>query len=495
MNAQPNNHITPSFTCRAVPLNLPDHLGPSPMAFKSTAHNYFPGEFFPVPRTIDIPARFQPAENLFPEKFQIPSPKRETDRQTGKNLWFKFYAGYSFDFAESIIRSAGLTEKSTILDPWNGSGTTTTAAAHCGIKSVGVDRNPVMLIAAKARLISHMEENTLRALAKAIIKQSSASNRKTQNDALSSWFSSASVSRIRTLDATIRGLTVDIPSAADEPTYRIASLLSPSSAFFYLALFNSVRKHIHQFKASNPTWIKKAKTEELLNIPASDIAASFLAEVDAMLSSVTHPASWLSHPQQPATILLGDSRKIPLEDESISLTLTSPPYCTRIDYAVATSPELAVLGLGGTSDFDDFRKDLIGTTAIRKDIKDPDPEWGKTCSKFLKDSKNHASKASATYYYKSHLQYFEALYKSTSEIYRVTRPGGIFIAVVQDSYYKEIHNDVPEMLHEMATKIGFSFARRDNFNVVRTFSGLNPKARKYVAHRSTTEAVIVFKKI
>src|SRR5207247_7810722 len=45
-----------------------------------------------------------------------------------------------------------------------------------------------------------------------------------------------------------------------------------------------------------------------------------------------------------STIMLADTSTMALEDESVDLALTSPPYCTRIDYTAATRIELAVLG-------------------------------------------------------------------------------------------------------------------------------------------------------
>jgi DNA modification methylase len=49
------------------------------------------------------------------------------------------------------------------------------------------------------------------------------------------------------------------------------------------------------------------------------------------------------------------SQSIPLPNSFIDLVVTSPPYCTRIDYAVATSPELALLGCS-------MKKDLKALT-------------------------------------------------------------------------------------------------------------------------------------
>ena len=60
---------------------------------------------------------------------------------------YPYYAGFSRMFAEDAIEWAtdGDKEK-VVLDPWNGSGTTTRTASQLGIGSVGFDLNPVMVL-------------------------------------------------------------------------------------------------------------------------------------------------------------------------------------------------------------------------------------------------------------------------------------------------------------------------------------------------------------
>src|SRR5690625_7356069 len=50
---------------------------------------------------------------------------------------------------------------SIILDPWNGSGTTTEISSGLGYDSVGFDLNPVMLIVARARNVTYQQYDEL----------------------------------------------------------------------------------------------------------------------------------------------------------------------------------------------------------------------------------------------------------------------------------------------------------------------------------------------
>ncbi|MFP3608446.1 hypothetical protein, partial [Paraburkholderia sp. SIMBA_053] len=53
--------------------------------------------------------------------------KRSPTRK-GLEGWYPYYAGYTEQFAQGIIAAASGGCRLRVLDPWNGSGTTTRAA-------------------------------------------------------------------------------------------------------------------------------------------------------------------------------------------------------------------------------------------------------------------------------------------------------------------------------------------------------------------------------
>ena len=118
--------------------------------------------------------------------------------------------------------------------------------------------------------------------------------------------------------------------------------------------------------------------------------------------------------------------------------------------------------------------------------------WGETCNRFLDKLYSHTSKASKTYYFKNHLQYFASLYASIREISRVLKRDGKCAMVVQDSYYKDIRNDVPKMVIEMARAHGLALQRQETFVSGRSMVGMNKKAREYISGRKTKESVLCF---
>ena len=65
------------------------------------------------------------------------TPKRYTTTAQGKATWYSYYAGFSPDFVRNALDVMALPSKSRVLDPWNGSGTTTEIADETGYTAVG----------------------------------------------------------------------------------------------------------------------------------------------------------------------------------------------------------------------------------------------------------------------------------------------------------------------------------------------------------------------
>ena len=166
--------------------------------------------------------------------------------------------------------------------------------------------------------------------------------------------------------------------------------------------------------------------------------------------------------------------------------------CTRIDYAIATMPELAILGYSFDSKFSQLRRSLIGNPTVPQSFSNPSAEWGQTCNDLLQSIWSHESRASKAYYYKNHYQYFDAIYKSLKQIRRVLIAKGQCVLVVQDSYYKDIHNDLPQIFIEMADCLGLRLSDRHDFPFTKSFRQINPGRRLYKRHTRTTESVLCF---
>jgi hypothetical protein len=132
--------------------------------------------------------------------------------------------------------------------------------------------------------------------------------------------------------------------------------------------------------------------------------------------------------------------------------VTSPPYLTRIDYAMSTAPEMATFGGDDLLTF--VRHQTMGAPVITKSSRYQKPEWGKLCNNILDAVKKHPTKAAKSYYWKNIVQYFIDFDVALAEIIRVMKPGGKGIVVVQSSYFEELEIPLGEIYVEMSTSHG-----------------------------------------
>jgi SAM-dependent methyltransferase len=411
-------------------------------------------------------------------------------RQSFQSAWYPYYPGFSEGFARHALASASLRDGEWVLDPWNGSGTTISAAASLGLNARGYDLNPVMVLVAKARCLDASEYSSLKPLTSELLRQAKRSYDVDPDDPVSAWLHPASVAAVRGIEAAVQRLLIDDRLYANLRDRGVDGV-SDLAAFFYVALFRTIRQVLHPFLTSNPTWIKRPRSgRSRLRPAATSVREIFRANLAKMLPS--GPIEPNSAARAERAISVASSERLPLANDSVSYVLASPPYCTRIDYAVATSPELAVLGYAFDSEFDELRRQLIGTPTVPSAVPEIASDLGGACLRFLEALSRHDSKASSTYYYKNHLQYFLSIAASLSEIRRVLKPGGRCILVAQDSYYKDLHNDLPTILAEMAALRGLRLRDRRNFPLSRTLAGINPGAHGYRKSFSAVESVLVF---
>ncbi|MFP3524579.1 DNA methyltransferase [Pantoea sp. SIMBA_072] len=413
------------------------------------------------------------------DKKILNNPKRTKLNDKSINTLYEYYAGFSADFVLEKINSNKLLKNSTILDPWNGTGTTTSVSSLLGYNSIGVDLNPVMCIIATAKLSKLKDVKRAERFINEI--KVPKFSKVGLNDPLCNWFSEESASSIRGIQRFISKNIGFVCEKKDDFSY--------SQAIIYLGLFKSVRGLLVKFIPSNPTWIKKAKNrEEKIDIEFSDFLKILKKQVTEICEIINN--NLIHEKKNKSTLLICSSTKLPLRDQSVDFVLSSPPYCTRIDYAVATLPELSVL-FNTNEEIDSLRRSLMGTTTVPKNINNVN-KFGKTCNSFLEQVSCHESRASKSYYYKNLHQYFNDLKESISEISRVLKENSKCILVVQDSYYKDIYCDLHKIISEMMHENNLYEINSVHFTSNKNMANINTKSKRYVARKKATESVLTF---
>ena len=140
-----------------------------------------------------------------------------------------------------MLKRASLPAGAVVLDPWNGSGTTTYTAAHLGLSSIGLEINPAMAVVAKARLLHSSEADMLRPLAREIVADARANREQVgQTDPLTHWFRPTTAGSLRSLERSIRKHLVG-PQTLSATGAHIEHL-SKVAAMYYVALFAVSRR-------------------------------------------------------------------------------------------------------------------------------------------------------------------------------------------------------------------------------------------------------------
>lgn len=395
--------------------------------------------------------------------------------------WVSYYAGFPLEFAETIIRSFSKTGD-TVLDPWNGSGTSTLAAFSTDRRSIGIDLNPYSEKLARARLYCNAPQRFLSAANTALATARRPSNAKYDvalDDPLSIWITGGGLALLRAYEHELRAA---LTSGCTE-----ASQVRAADAFARVVVARTAVRLTAPARGSNPTWVKRPKQPHPVSRHhAEEAILKEASAAAAVLAGNRHQGTHEPH------LIVGDSRSLPIQPASIDLVVASPPYCTRIDYAVATSVELAVLGVDrNTQEFGDLRRTLMGTTCIRPTGPIPDTtSFPASVSSILSQISSHPAYESNGYYLKNLRQYFLDATHSVQSIARSLRRGGSAFLVVQDSFFKDVHIDLALLYADIGTSVGLEPSTVSSQHVPRSLTDINTRTRKAHGRRRYRETVL-----
>jgi DNA modification methylase len=415
--------------------------------------------------------------------------KRPTGRPAGVEAWFPYYAGYTMRFAEQVLKAADLPEGAVVLDPWNGAGTTTHVADRLGLTGRGFDINPVAALVASARLAHARDAEHVLGLARRVSEAAlKSSETNGGRDALDAWLPPAIVNHYRAIE---RAILSDLATGPNGTAILPGSgALPPLAAFLVLALMRAARAVAKVHTTTNPTWIRPGLRRKSTR---RAFANRWLTAVQEMARDLATRARAANNASECA---LADSRALPLDDGAADFVLTSPPYCTRIDYVVNSSFELAALGVRQDSaEFAALRRASMGTPLARPGLRrEPAEHWPQPVQDLLRTIREHESKASASYYYKTYEQYFRDCEASLREVGRTLHKGGVAVLVVQSSYYKNILVDLPELYLEIGRGLGLRGSMLSSAEVRKALSQINARSSVHRATSTYREAVLALEK-
>ncbi len=332
-----------------------------------------------------------------------------------------------------------------VVDPFMGSGTTLVEAKASGRPSVGVDINPVAQLIAQAKvtpippniLSVHFENliNIIWDIRNAplfVAKESAVEYRaKTPDiDRIDYWFKPETKKKLAFLFETI------------------TNIRNENIRTFFLCGFSHVLKNCS-------IWLQKSNkpTRDFKKI-IPDPYETFLRHTKKMVHRNTEFWNLL---QENDTInvstkpLCADARDIPVDDNTVSLVVTSPPYVTSYEYA--DLHQLSALWFNFTDNLTTFRRRFIGSSTN-----------GAEGAKFVIDSKIGEDIVEDLRHKKSGkadevAKYFTEMRESFLEMKRYLKPHGKACIVIGDTAFKGVPVLNAEVFVEQMQNIGFKIYR------------------------------------
>ena len=248
------------------------------------------------------------------------------------------YRGKFFpQLVKALINFAGLPEGATVLDPMCGSGTTICEARAMGMKSIGVDLNPlsVEISRLKADLLSITPEQLQSALEQLIedLKQARVPNLeqlwgKHDLDYLLRWFDPRALNEIAMIRTVISG--IENPTVRKMAEMNLSNILRPVSWQSDTDL--RVRKKVTVYAEGTAlqAFVEEIKHQE-----------KKLFSYLALLQDNQHRPHY--------EVMAGDARHLnsllPNYVGACEVIITSPPYATALPYIDTDRLSLIVLGL------------------------------------------------------------------------------------------------------------------------------------------------------
>lgn len=422
---------------------------------------------------------------------ELPTPKQPLHEN--RKDWYPYYAGFTESFVTAVLEEH-FPGRSNILDPWNGSGTTTAVAARRGIKCTGIDINPAMTVISKARLTPNSIKESLYPLALEIVEASARKEPAERSwEPLSRWLRAPAVTQFRQIQSAIHHVLLDSTitqtDLANQTSETVASLpILP--CFFYAALFASARDVMKAFRSTNPTWIRYPASPQMkLNPSSGTIVASFLMRVEYLADRLHTPSEVTGDTVRFET---GSLLRVKTRGR-FDACLTSPPYATRVDYIKSTLAELSVLGMSEDA-ISRLRSDITGTPVVRSFKRQSQGYQSTTARELIERVARHPSHGSRSYYAPWLEKYVRELEASLVVITSHLNRGGRIGILVQDSHYKSEKIDLQSIVAETLVAIGLKPIGRTDFQVRHSMARMNPTSREHLKRMGSTETLLVYDK-
>lgn len=373
--------------------------------------------------------------------------------------WYRFVLAFPPHLVRRYISEFNLTDGDVLLDPFCGTGTTLVEGKKLGLRTIGLEPNPLARFACEVKCDWSIIASDLQTHALVIAE---AANAKI----------AAHRGRRRTLNEERTNLLL-ANSISPLPLHKTLILLEQInlhhhprlSRFEKLALAKVLPSTIGNLHFGPEVGIGDQKAN-------AAVVQDWLGAVDSICTDL--PILKLLGQHDPE-ILAHDARSVSevVAANSVKAVITSPPYPNEKDYTRTTRLESVILGfMANRQDLRNLKKDLIRSNTKNVYKGDSDHDWIKD-HKQIQDLSDQLEKRRIELDKTSGFErlypqvaklYFGGLAKHLSSLRSCLQPGAKLAYVVGDqASYFQVMIRTGEILSDIAEDLGYSVVRRDIF--------------------------------
>lgn len=370
--------------------------------------------------------------------------------------WFRYQTGFSYELVAGFLDMFEIDGTSTVLDPFSGVGTTVVEAKKRGARVHGVEVHPLISWIAEQKTnwdidISNLREqaNDLRKSVRTAVQERDHRDYISESkepEFLYKVFDEQKLGELYVVDEVIE-----------------SDFSGPYAELFKMALVSSLRdvskaKTVFPYVQPSST---KPSTPEVLEVFSKKVEM-----IEEDLSRVFRETENIGQ----STIHQIDARCIgAVENNTVDVVVTSPPYLNNVDYADMTRLELYFLGYASSwkEITESVRKDLINSsTVVIQDVpSDVEPRSElpnslkqeitakQTKLKEARDAKDYSGKK----YDLMVTAYFNDMYDVMAQVYDKMKLNTYFLLVLGDSAPYGVHIPTDFYLGRVGEGIGFEF--------------------------------------
>ena len=354
------------------------------------------------------------------------------------------------------FRYAAVAQGKVVLDPFCGSGTTLVEARISGLNSYGIDMDPL------ARLLSRVKSTPLYMerpeflyqAAQNLLGQIKKDRSKVKLDSQSDvnlhynwkfWFSIETMQELIRIKRNIRSF--EPPAISTESDWEQISE-------FFLCCLSSIIKRVSYLADEQ---IKVRLSHEKLKKGVPKPLFAFRQALNKHVPNMIRFTQMCSRFTTFANVIGEDARKIPLENKSVDLIVTSPPYLNAMDYPFAHKHNLFILDLLKPGQYRPHSRRYIGVSerVLLKKMFDAKHSCGDpVIDQYIDRIYSGGSDVDKNRAYIV-WEYFTDMKSVLAECFRVLESGSHMVIFVGDNRIRKQYVPTHEILNHIASQTGF----------------------------------------